>query len=168
MGDEFAQSGEWDHDRSLDWHLVEQPFHGGVQHLVRDLNRLYREIPALHEQDYVPNGFRWLNCEDRNQSVFSFARFDARGGCLVAISNFTPVPRDDYAVGVPAAGIYAELLNTDAAAYGGSGAGNFGAATATAEPRDWLPATLRLRLPPLATLYLRMKKQRVRQEDRSN
>jgi 1,4-alpha-glucan branching enzyme len=166
MGGEFAQLAEWDHDRSLDWHLLERPLHGGVQHLVRDLNRLYRAIPALHEQDYAPAGFRWLNCEDRNQSVFSFARFDTQGGCLVAISNFTPVPRDDYCVGVPAAGVYAELLNTDAAVYGGSGAGNLGAATATAEGRDWLPATLRLRLPPLATLYLRMKEQTLRQEAR--
>ena len=157
MGSEIAQIAEWDHDRSLDWHLLEQLPHLGVQHLVRDLNRLYREIPALYEEDYAGAGFRWLNCEDRNQSVFSSARFDRAGGCLVAISNFTPVPREDYRVGVPVAGDYAEILNTDATAYGGSGIGNLGAATATAEARDWLPATLRLRLPPLATLYLKIK-----------
>jgi 1,4-alpha-glucan branching enzyme len=168
MGDEFAQLAEWDHDRSLDWHLLDRPLHGGVQHLVRDLNRLYREIRALHEQDFTPAGFRWLNCEDRNQSVFSFARFDASGGCLVVISNFTPVPREDYSVGVPDAGVHAEILNTDAGVYCGSGAGNLGAATAAAEPRDWLPATLRLRLPPLATLYLRIKERPLGQEARRN
>jgi 1,4-alpha-glucan branching enzyme len=167
MGNEFAQAAEWDHDRSLDWHLLERPPHLGVQRLVRDLNRLLRDLPALHEQDYAGAGFRWLNCDDRNQSVFSFARFDRAGGFLVVIANFTPVPRDDYAVGVPAAADYAEILNTDAVDYGGSGLGNLGAATATPEPRDWLPATLRLRLPPLATLYLKMKEQPLRQEARS-
>ena len=157
MGNEFAQIAEWDHDRSLDWHLLEQRPHGGVQQLARDLNRVLRAVPALHELDYAPAGFRWLNCEDRNQSVFSFARFDRAGGCLVAVANFTPVPREAYCVGVPRAGVYAEILNTDSTDYGGSGLGNLGAATATAEPRDWLPATLRLRLPPLATLYLKIK-----------
>ena len=156
MGDEFAQSDEWHHDRSLDWQLLEMPPHHGAQRLVRDLNRLYAAIPALHEVDYEPAGFRWLNCDDRDLSVFSFARLDRGGGVLIAVSNFTPVVREGYVLGVPAAGIYEELLNTDADAYGGSGVGNLGRAEAVPEPRDWLPATLRLRLPPLATLYLRM------------
>jgi 1,4-alpha-glucan branching enzyme len=166
MGNEFAQIAEWSHDRSLDWHLLEQPPHAGVQLLVRDLNRLLCAVPALHQLDCAGAGFRWLNCEDRNQSVFSFARFDRAGGCLLAIGNFTPVPREDYAVGVPFAGVYTEILNTDATAYGGSGLGNRGMATATAEARDWLPATLRLRLPPLATVYLRTEEQFLRQEAR--
>jgi 1,4-alpha-glucan branching enzyme len=121
----------------------------------------------LHEVDYAPEGFRWLNCDDRSQSVFAFARLDRAGACLVAIANFTPVPREDYCVGVPAAGDYAEILNTDAVEYGGSGLGNLGAARAVPEPRDWLPATLRLRLPPLATLYLKMKERPLRQEARN-
>jgi 1,4-alpha-glucan branching enzyme len=153
MGDEFAQVDEWQHDRSLDWHLLDQPLHRGVQRLVRDLNGLYATIPAMHQVDYEPAGFRWLDCENRDLSVFSLARFDRDGRFMIAISNFTPVVRDDFYVGVPAAGTYIEVLNTDAEVYGGSGIGNLGLARAVAEPRDFLPATLRLRLPPLATLY---------------
>jgi 1,4-alpha-glucan branching enzyme len=153
MGDEFGQLDEWHHDRSLDWHLLGHPRHLGVQSLIRDLNRFYAATKALHEIDYEPAGFRWLNCNDRDNSVFSLARFDGSGSALIAISNFTPVVREDYAVGVPFAGTYKEVLNTDAAEYGGSGIGNLGAVVAVDEPRDWLPATMRLRLPPLATLY---------------
>jgi 1,4-alpha-glucan branching enzyme len=155
MGDEFGQLDEWHHDRSLDWHLLGEQRHAGIGRLVRDLNGLYGEVSALHQIDYEPAGFRWLNCDDRSQSVFSFARFDREGAALIAISNFTPVIREDYRVGVPVAGDYAEILNTDADIYGGSGVGNLGRAEARTEPRDWLPATLTLRLPPLATLLLR-------------
>ena len=153
MGDEFGQLNEWQHDRSLDWHLLGQPRHRGVQSLIRDLNRLYAATKPLHEIDYEPSGFRWLNCDDRDNSVFSLARFDRSGRVLIAISNFTPVVREDYCVGVPFAGTYKEVLNTDAPEYGGSGIGNLGEVVAVDEPRDWLPATVRLRLPPLATLY---------------
>jgi 1,4-alpha-glucan branching enzyme len=156
MGDEFAQRDEWQHDRALDWQLLRSPLHGGVQLLVKDLNRLYRNLPALHEVDFEPAGFSWLTCDDRDNSVFAFLRFDRAGRAVVAVSNLTPVPREDYALGVPAPGLYRELLNTDATEYGGSGVGNCGAAFAEAVPRDWLPATLHLRLPPLATLYLRI------------
>jgi 1,4-alpha-glucan branching enzyme len=156
MGDEFAQVKEWQHDRSLDWHLLEQPLHRGVQRLVQDLNGLYVTIPAMYQVDYEPSGFRWLDCENRELSVYSLARFDRDGRFMIAISNFTPVVRDDFYVGVPAAGTYIEVLNTDAEVYGGSGIGNLGLARAVAEPRDFLPATLRLRLPPLATLYFRL------------
>jgi 1,4-alpha-glucan branching enzyme len=164
MGDEIAQSEEWHHDRSLDWHLLEGAGHAGVQRLVADLNRVYTTLPALHEIDYEPAGFRWLNCDDRESSVFAFARFDRRGGALISISNFTPVVREDYHLGVPAAGRYAEVINTDAVEYGGSGVGNAGAAEASREPRDWLPATLVLRLPPLATIFLHMSADAVGQE----
>ncbi|MDX1562885.1 MAG: alpha amylase C-terminal domain-containing protein, partial [Gammaproteobacteria bacterium] len=154
MGNEFGQADEWHHDRSLDWHLADDPRHRGVQQLVRDLNGAYRKYPALHEIDYEPAGFRWLNCDDRDNSVFAFARFDRHGRCVVAISNFTPVVREAYSLGVPHAGRFREILNTDADCYGGSGAGNLGAVEAVAEPYQWCPAKLTLRLPPLATLYL--------------
>ena len=152
MGDEFAQSGEWHHDRSLDWHLLDDSRHEGVRRLVTDLNRLYRSVPALHELDHDPAGFRWLDCSDRDNSVLSTVRFDRSGRMLIAVSNFTPVIRENYRIGVPAACVYAEVLNTDAADYGGSGVGNLGSATAVADAGEW-PATLALRLPALATLY---------------
>jgi 1,4-alpha-glucan branching enzyme len=154
MGDEFGQAGEWRHDHSLDWHLLDDGRHAGISALVRDLNRLYREIGALHELDHEPGGFRWLNCEDRERSIFSYARFDRQGDFVLAICNFTPVVRDNYRVGVPLPGDYTEIMNTDAACYGGSDVGNLGSATAIPEPTDWLPATLTVRIPPLATLYL--------------
>jgi 1,4-alpha-glucan branching enzyme len=109
----------------------------------------------LHQIDYEPTGFRWLDCDYRDNSVFAWTRFDRAGDAIVAVSNFTPIVREDYRLGVPAAGEYAEILNTDAELYGGSGLGNLGAARAKAEPRNRLPATLRLCLPALATLYLR-------------
>jgi 1,4-alpha-glucan branching enzyme len=154
MGDEFGQIDEWHHDRSLDWHLLDDPGHRGVQRLVQDLNRLYTSLPSLHEIDYRPAGFRWINCEDRENSVVSLIRFDRRGKALVSISNLTPIVRDNYRFGVPVSGTYAEILNTDAEVYGGSGVGNLGSVDAVDSPRDWLPATISLRLPPLATVYL--------------
>jgi 1,4-alpha-glucan branching enzyme len=154
MGDEFGQLDEWHHDRSLDWHLLDDARHRGIQRLIRDLNHVYTATTPMHEIDYDPAGFRWLNCDDRDNSVFSLARFDRSGRILISVSNFTPVVREDYRLGVPAAGRYLEALNTDAADYGGSGIGNLGEVVATDEPWDWLPASMRLRLPPLATLYL--------------
>jgi 1,4-alpha-glucan branching enzyme len=154
MGDEFGQIDEWHHDRSLDWHLLDNPGHRGIQRLVRDLNRLYSSLAALHAIDYRPAGFRWINCEDRENSVVSLIRFDEQGDALISISNLTPVIRNNYAIGVPESGRYDELLNSDAEVYGGSGVGNFRALDAVAEARDWLPATIRLRLPPLATVFL--------------
>jgi len=168
MGDEWGQLDEWQHDRSLDWHLLAGHRHEGVRRLIRDLNALYRSQPALYERDYEPAGFRWLNCDDRDNSVFSLARFDHAGSGIVAICNFTPVVREHYRVGVPWPGHYAEILNTDAGHYGGSGVGNLGSAEASAEPRDWLPATLHLRLPPLAAVLLRPADQSVRPEARDS
>lgn len=153
MGDEFAQIDEWHHDRSLDWHLLEDPGHRGIQRLVQDLNRVYSDYSSLHETDCRPSGFRWINSEDRENSVVSFARFDSCGQVLVAVSNFTPVVREHYRLGVPELGTYVEILNSDAAEYGGSGVGNLGSVDAVDRPQDWLPATIELRLPPLATIY---------------
>src|SRR5262249_17605460 len=127
MGAEFAQDTEWNHDQSLPWHLVEQAEHQGVQALVRDLNRLYRSLPALHALDCEAAGFEWLVSDDANQSAFAWLRKgrNERERCLIAV-NFTPVVRHDYRIRVPFAGRWREVLNTDAAIYGGSNTGNAG------------------------------------------
>ncbi|MBX3706654.1 MAG: 1,4-alpha-glucan branching protein GlgB [Pseudomonadales bacterium] len=151
MGSELAQRREWDHDRELDWELARFPEHRGIGDLLRDLNELYRREPALHDDD--PEGFAWIDCNDHQQSVISFLR--GRGEArLVVILNFTPVPRRQYRIGVPAAGPYRELLNSDAAYYGGSNLGNLGRIEAL--PVAWMdqPASLTLSLPPLGALIL--------------
>jgi 1,4-alpha-glucan branching enzyme len=155
MGAELAQAAEWDHDRSLDWHLLEYPLHQGVQALVRDLNGLYRQTPALHEIDFEPEGFEWVDWRDHDNSVFSWIRRDRQGEFVVCVANFTPVIRYDYVVGVPAGGNYREVLNTDSELYGGSNCGNFGRIVASDEKTHERPFSLRLTLPPLSTLVLR-------------
>jgi 1,4-alpha-glucan branching enzyme len=157
MGGEFGQAREWYHERSLDWHLLEAgPYHRGVLAVIRDLNRLYREERALHEVDFEPAGFQWIDCDDAQQSVVSFVR-RARdpGEVVLFVCNFTPVPRRGYRVGAPVAGYYRELLNTDAAVYGGSDLGNAGGAWAEATPRHGQGWSLTLTLPPLATIILK-------------
>jgi 1,4-alpha-glucan branching enzyme len=155
MGGEFAQWREWDADGSLDWHLLEAPEHRGVQSLVGDLNRLYRAQPALHELDCDGRGFEWIDASDSQQSVLSYLR-RARDpeDFAVTVANFTPVPRPGYRVGVPGPGFYAEWINTDAVAYGGSGIGNLGGVEAEAVPCHGRPWSVVLTLPPLATLVL--------------
>jgi 1,4-alpha-glucan branching enzyme len=152
MGCEFAQDSEWNHDHSLPWHLLERPLHQGVQRLIRDLNRLYRGTPALHQLDCDGNGFEWLVTDDANQSVFVWLRkgHDPRARCVVAV-NFTPQVRHNYRIRVPFAGNWREVLNTDAAAYGGSNVGNGGLVSAGVTPDS---PELHLVLPPLAALYL--------------
>ena len=151
MGSEFAQDSEWAHDFSLPWHLLAHAEHAGVHALVRDLNTLYRTLPALHAMDCDPNGFEWLVTDDASRSVFAWLRKgrDTRERCVVVV-NFTPEVRYDYHVRVPFAGNWREVLNTDAALYGGSNVGNAGVVSAvvTAESPE-----LRLVLPPLAALY---------------
>jgi 1,4-alpha-glucan branching enzyme len=154
MGAELAQEREWDHDGELAWHLLEHAPHRGVARLVGDLNRLYRERAPLHEGDCVPGGYRWIDCGDKAQSVLAWQRLDDGGARLVVVCNFTPVVRRDYRVGVPLAGTWRELLNTDAHAYGGSDAGNLGAVAADEEPWHGEPCSLALTLPPLAALVL--------------
>jgi 1,4-alpha-glucan branching enzyme len=125
---------------------------------VRDLNRLYRDIPALHARDNEGDGFRWIVVDDKDQSVVAWLRFGAEGDPPVAvICNFTPVPRPAYRVGLPAAGRWVEAFNSDAGDYGGSGLGNHGEATARPEPAHGLPASAEILLPPLSTLYLRFR-----------
>ncbi|MBV9782957.1 MAG: 1,4-alpha-glucan branching protein GlgB [Acidisphaera sp.] len=156
MGGEFGQWHEWDHDLGLDWHLLDHPMHSGVQRLVRDVNQAYCSNPALHRRDCHPEGFRWVVLNDRAQSVFSFLRFGAEvDDPVLVICNFTPVPRLGYRVGVPRAGLWQEILNSDAAVYGGSNMGNAGHCTAEAVESHGQPASLLLTVPPLATLYLR-------------
>jgi 1,4-alpha-glucan branching enzyme len=152
MGSEFAQANEWNHDTSLDWHLLEYQRHGGVHALVRDLNRIYRTLPALHELDCDGNGFEWLVADDADQSVFAWLRKgrDPAARCLVVV-NFTPEVRRDYRIKVPWRGRWREVLNTDAAIYGGSNVGNAGA-VATIENGD--TSEISLVLPPLAALFL--------------
>jgi 1,4-alpha-glucan branching enzyme len=154
MGCEFAQGREWNHDRSLDWDLLERPQHQGVQQLVRRLNELYSERPALHQTDFRHEGFEWLDANDAEQSVLSFLRRDAEGKHpLVAVFNLTPVPRHNYRVGVPEAGRWTEIFNSDATEYGGSGHGNLGAADTTPVLWNGRPASLMLTLPPLGALF---------------
>lgn len=155
MGCEFAQEREWNHNASLDWHLVDDPMHGGVQRLVRDLNHLYREVKALHQQDCEPAGFEWIDCTDWEKSIICFLRKGRTAGDIAVIAcNLTPVIREEYRIGVPRTGLYAERLNTDAAIYGGSNVGNAGAVMAEPIPCHGRPFSLLLTLPPLATLIL--------------
>jgi 1,4-alpha-glucan branching enzyme len=157
MGGEFGQRREWNHDQSLDWHLLgDGPYHRGVMDLVRDLNRLHRSEPALHELDAEPAGFAWMDCADAEQSVVSFVR-RARdpGDFVLVVCNFTPVPRHRYRVGVPAPGHYRERLNSDAAVYGGGDLGNAGGTWAEPTPWQGQPYSLALILPPLGVLILK-------------
>ncbi|MDH4109223.1 MAG: 1,4-alpha-glucan branching protein GlgB [Gammaproteobacteria bacterium] len=154
MGAEIAQESEWGHDRSIDWHLLGEPAHRGVQSLLRDLNRVYRDTPALHQVDFSPEGFEWIDWQDKASSVFSWLRRARDGKFVVCVANFTPVIRYDYRIGVPRGGAYRELVNTDAAAYGGSNAGNAGSITADEFPSHGRPHSLNLTLPPLATLII--------------
>jgi len=155
MGNEFAQHREWDHDRGLDWHLLDEPDHRGIQDLVRDLNRLYRSTPSLHELDCEPAGFSWIDCHDYEHSTISYIRRgrDPRD-FTITVCNFTPVVRSGYRIGVPAMGGYRELLNTDSGHYGGSNIGNLGAVAADEVPMHGHPYSVNLTLPPLAALIL--------------
>ena len=154
MGNEIAQQREWDHDQSLDWHLLEQPAHAGVQALVRDLNKLYRDTPALHEVDFEASGFEWIDYDDRDNSILSWIRRDRSGGLVVVVVNFTPIARENYSIGVPVSGNYTELLNSDSERYGGSGICNETLHT-TGISRHGRPDSLSLRLPALATIIIK-------------
>jgi 1,4-alpha-glucan branching enzyme len=157
MGSEFGPDIEWDHDRSLDWHLLNYYEHDGIQRWVRDLNHLYRSEPALHEIDFSYNGFEWIDLKDYDGSIISFLRKGSAGeaGELLIVSNFTPVPRYHYRVGVPAGGFWAELSNSDALEYGGSGHGNFGGVMADSVPYHGRGHSLSLTLPPLGIVIFK-------------
>ena len=155
MGSEIAQEREWNHDHGLDWFLLDNPDHKGVQTLVRDLNTAYRDVPALHQRDCSDTGFRWVVLEDADQSVYAYLRFGEPGTKpALVICNFTPVPRYAYRLGVPQSGAWREAVNTDASVYGGSNVGNGGWAQAEDVPSHDFPASLLLTLPPLATIVM--------------
>jgi 1,4-alpha-glucan branching enzyme len=154
MGGEIAQPAEWNHDAALSWDLLDDPNHRGVQRLVCDLNTMYRAQPALYRLDSSPEGFSWVVGDDRAQSVFAWLRFAHGEPPVLVVSNMTPEPRFNYRVGVPSAGWWREVLNTDAAPYGGTGIGNGGHARADAIPAHGHPASIPLTLPPLATITL--------------
>jgi 1,4-alpha-glucan branching enzyme len=154
MGQEMAPWSEWSEARGLDWHLLDEAPHRGVQTLVRDLNHCYRSHPALHARDCEPEGFQWLVPDDRENSVFAWVRQSGEGDRpVVVVSNLTPVPREGYLLPMPSAGRWREIINTEAVDYGGSGMGNLGEITAAAEPLHGQPARAQVTLPPLATLY---------------
>ncbi|HMC77551.1 MAG TPA: alpha amylase C-terminal domain-containing protein, partial [Vicinamibacterales bacterium] len=156
MGCEFGQGREWNHDRSLDWDLLEKPLHAGLQKFVKDLNRVYATEPALHEVDSKGAGFQWIDCNDSDNSVVAMARFAAdRDDFVIAVFNFTPVPREGYVFGVPRGGSYTELLNSDAAAYGGSNLGNSGQVVTEPVASHGYPDSMRITLPPLGCLILK-------------
>jgi 1,4-alpha-glucan branching enzyme len=152
MGIELAQPTEWNHDAQLPWHLLDDPRHRGMQALVRDLNRTYRNTPALHLRDAEPGGFDWVIGDDAENSVYAFLRSGREGAPVLVVCNLTPVPREGYRIGVPFGGWWREILNTDASEYGGSGVGNAGGVDAQGEGSHGQPASLVLTLPPLATL----------------
>jgi 1,4-alpha-glucan branching enzyme len=155
MGGEFAQEREWNHDVSLDWHLTNDDMHAGVQKLVRDLNWLYRGRPALHQRDCESEGFSWIDCNDTDSSVISYIRKAADpNDFVVVVCNFTPIVRRGYRIGVPRAGKYREIMNTDSKFYGGSDVGNSGDVLTHDRPSHGMAASLSLTLPPLGVLVL--------------
>jgi 1,4-alpha-glucan branching enzyme len=158
MGGEFGQGKEWNHDVSLDWHLLEVPVHQQMQRWVRDLNTLYRGEPALHQKDFDPTGFEWVDCNDYLQSIVSFLR---RGEdsqrFVVAVCNFTPITHQNYRLGVPTGGFWQEVLNSDAALYGGSGQGNMGGVEAAPQPFHGRSHSIHITLPPLSVVLFKNK-----------
>jgi 1,4-alpha-glucan branching enzyme len=158
MGGEFGQWQEWNHDGSLDWSLTHAPLHGGLQKFVEDLNRVYLSQPSLFQRDFDASGFEWIDCNDHESSVISLIRRAADPeDWLVAVVNWTPIARHGYRVGVPEAGYYEELLNSDAAIYGGSNDGNQGGLQADPIPGHGRPFSLNLTLPPLGAVILKVR-----------
>ncbi|MCB2100543.1 MAG: 1,4-alpha-glucan branching protein GlgB [Rhodobacterales bacterium] len=157
MGGEFGQNDEWNHNKSLDWHLLEFERHSGIRTLVGDLCRMYRRHPALHTGDNQSEGFSWIDCNDSDNSTISFVRYDPTGlgPPILAVFNFTPVPRRNYRVGVPLAGAYDEIMNSDAALYGGSDSGNLGQVSTEDHASHGHAQSLCLTLPPLGAVVLR-------------
>ena len=156
MGCEFGQRGEWTHEGELDWHAAGLPEHAGLRRWISDLNRLYRSEPALWEVDFESDGFQWIEADDAQHSTLAFLRKPrAAGPMVLAVSNLTPVPRENYVLGVPCGGRWAEILNSDASPYGGAGWGNLGGAEATPVGSHGWPYSLKVTLPPLSTVYFR-------------
>jgi 1,4-alpha-glucan branching enzyme len=155
MGDELGQGREWNHDSQIDWYLLQYPSHKGLQQFVSDLNRVLSEQAALHEYDFDPKGWEWIDANDSEGSTLSFMRKAPNGEIVVCAFNFTPVGRSDYRLGVPRAGFWQELVNSDAADYGGSGWGNLGGTEAREEPWHGRPWSLTIGLPPLGAVFFK-------------
>jgi 1,4-alpha-glucan branching enzyme len=156
MGGEIGDWNEWYHEKSLDWSLLDYPFHAGIQRWVADLNGLYKNERALYELDFDPSGFEWIDCNDSQQSTISLLRKGRSAeDTIVVACNFTPVPRHNYWVGVPTGGLWREILNSDAHDYGGSGQGNFGAVEADGKSFHGRPHALKITLPPLSVVYFK-------------
>jgi len=154
MGGELGQWGEWDHDGQCDWWLLDHPEHAGVQRWVTDLNQLLTSRSALHERDNDPGGFSWAIADDRDRSLLAFLRYASDGTPMLFVGNFTPEAWTNVRVPVPSGGFWRELLNSDAAAYGGSGVGNLGGVEAQPAPLHDHLWSLTLTVPPLAALFL--------------
>jgi 1,4-alpha-glucan branching enzyme len=155
MGSELGDEQEWSEQRGLDWGLLDDPARAGMQRLVRDLNTAYQNTPALWTMDTSPDGFRWLVNDDAASNVFGFLRYGSDGSVLACVLNFSAVPREGYRLGLPRGGAWAEVVNTDADSYGGSGVGNLGTVHAEEVPWHSMPASAEMRLPPLGALWLR-------------
>ncbi|MEM6370238.1 MAG: 1,4-alpha-glucan branching protein GlgB [Myxococcota bacterium] len=156
QGAEIGTAKEWNHEASLDWHLLHDPLHGGLMRCLGDLNRMHTGDPAMHALDFEPAGFDWIDCSDADQSILSLMRKGEKPeNLMVVVFNFTPVPRSNYRVGVPQNGFYREVLNTDAGIYGGSDQGNFGGMDATPVAMHGYFQSLSLTLPPLGAVFLR-------------
>jgi 1,4-alpha-glucan branching enzyme len=155
MGSEFGQEREWNHDHSLDWHLLDQPEHRKLQRLMADLNHIYRDEPALWIADADPSGFRWIDADNHDDNVIAFIRIaPASGRKLVCLCNFSPVVRRNYRLGLPGPGFYREVLNTDSEVYGGSNVGNAGGVYAEPIPSHGFGQSAAFTLPPLGVLWL--------------
>ncbi len=157
MGAELAQRTEWAHEGQVDWDLLNEDAHRGISRMVGDLNRIYRDYPALHETDCVPEGFEWAVVNDSEASVLAYLRHASDGETLLVVHNLTPVPRDAYRVGVPGPGRWVEVFNSDSDIYGGSGQGNLGGVDTgpLPVPHHGRPESIDLTLPPLSTLILK-------------
>ncbi len=155
MGSEFAQGREWNDDESLDWHLQELPQHGGISTLLTDLHKLYKEIPSLHQVEFEFSGFEWIDCHDSSQSILSYIRKDRDGNEILVVLNFTPVPRDDYRIGVNQAGEYKEIMNSDSEFYGGTNMGNGSILVSGDTPWMGRDQSITLTLPPLGAIILK-------------
>ena len=154
MGSEIGQWREWSHEESVEWHVLEFPFHRGVQQWVKDLNMLYRSSSELHDLDFAREGFAWVDLHDWGSSIISFLRKDASGRPMLVVCNFTPVVRSDYRLGVPVPGFWREVLNSDSSHYGGSNVGNGGGVWTDSWPSHGHGQSLRLVIPPLSTIFL--------------
>jgi 1,4-alpha-glucan branching enzyme len=155
MGGEFGQWTEWNHDAELDWALFGHEYHDSLRRYVGDLNRVYKTLPALYENDFKPDGFSWIQCDDWQNSVFAYVRTGSDPAhVMVAVCNFTPVPRKKYRIGVPRPGFWREVLNSDAEIYGGSNMGNDGGVYSEPIKSHGRPQSISLTLPPLSMLIL--------------